>query len=342
MSSRACLAACALAAVNAGAAEPAIPLDAARAVFAEAAVLCAADGGRLWAVDLCGPVLLVDPATHAVAASRNDAQGTLHDAGGVFTGMLPANRDAGDTGNTGDPDDSCDMRDGALDWGGVRWARLTWPLPEEAAARAVRLMHAAFHRAHPAPPPAPTDAAHLDTLDGRYLLRLEWRALATALEATGERAARSAAEDALRFRHERRQLYPGAADAEVALELDEGLAEYTGLALGLATPDARTAAALRGLSRHEQDADFARVFADASTPAYGLLLDRFAPGWQRNPGPGAGLDVRLLTALRIDRTAESAAQVGRRAARYGGDELLESEIARDARRRSEARAADSR
>jgi hypothetical protein len=327
MSSRAFLVACALAAGVPAirAAEPAIPVDAARAAFSEAATLCAADGGRLWGVDLCGPMLLVDPATRAAVASQADAQGALRDAGGVFAGVLPADQDVAK----------------AAEWGGVRWIPLYWPLPPESGERATLLMRESFRRVRPAlalPAPHAADTSHLDTLDGRYLLQLEWRALAKALEAQNERGARSAAEDALRFRHERRQLYPGAADAETALELDAGLAEYTGVILGNATPGARLSAVQRELAQHAEDADFEPAFARASGPAYGLLLDRFAPGWQRRLGADADLGAVLLDVLRIDRTADSASQLGRRAARYGGDELLKAEIARDARRRSDAKA----
>ena len=332
MSSRAFFLASALAAAIgcARAAEPAIPVDAARAVFSEAATLCAADGGKLWGVSLCGPLLLVDPASRTFVANQNDASGSLRDAGGVFTGALSQEQVVANS---------------SLEWSGLRWARLQWPLPDDPASRAALLMRESFARERPGLPlPAPrgTDNAHLDTLDGRYLLQLEWRALTQALGAATERAARAAAEDALRFRNERRQLYPGAAEAETARELDAGLAEYTGVVLGNPTPEARTQAALDGLARHAQEASFVGTFAQASGPAYGLLLDRFAPGWQRRIASGDDPDALLLTALKIDRVAESASQLGRRAVRYGGDELLKSEIARDARLRAEAKAAKSR
>lgn len=332
MSNRAFLAASAFVAAigSVPAAEPVIPADAARAVFAESATLCAADGGKLWGVSLCGPMLLVDPATRSFVASQNDASGTLQDAGGVFTGTLTQEQVVANS---------------SLEWSGVRWAQLEWPLPEDPALRATLLMRESFDRDRPKLPlPArrAADNAHLDTLDGRYLLQLEWRALTQALGAANERAARAGVEDALRFRHERRQLYPGAAEAESALEFDAGLAQYTGVTLGNASPEARTAAAVRGLEQHAQDPSFARTFADASGPAYGLLLDRFATGWQRRLASGDEPDALLLAALKLDRTADSASQLGRRAARYGGDELLRTEIARDARLRKEARAQESR
>jgi hypothetical protein len=217
-------------------------------------------------------------------------------------------------------------------------------LPEDSALRATMLMRESFERDRsrlPLPARRAADNAHLDTLDGRYLLQLEWRALTQALGAASERAARADVEDALRFRNERRQLYPDAAEAETADELDAGLAQYTGVVLGNATAEARTAAALRGLERHAQDPSFVTTFAEASGPAYGLLLDRFAAGWQRRIASGDAPDALLLAALKIDRATESSSQLGRRAARYGGDELLKAELARDARRRADAKAGRS-
>jgi hypothetical protein len=46
--------------------------DSARAAtfFAEAAELCGREGGRLWGVSLCGPMVIADPVTKAVATNQ--------------------------------------------------------------------------------------------------------------------------------------------------------------------------------------------------------------------------------------------------------------------------------
>jgi hypothetical protein len=71
---------------------------------------------------------------------------------------------------------------------------------------------------------------HLDAVDGRYWLRLEWRALARALRASGEPRA-LAVGDALAFRQARRMLYPDSVESERTAEISEGLAQYTGTVL---------------------------------------------------------------------------------------------------------------
>ena len=144
-------------------------------------------------------------------------------------------------------------------------------------------MHESFHRIQPQlRPPAPRepDNSHLDSLEGRYLMQLEWRALARALSTPKQSQAQAAARDALLFRSRRHELFPKAAAEEAALELNEGLAEYTGVRVGNTTSEARTQSALRDLRAPVADPGFVRSFAYATGPAYGLLLDRWAPDWR--------------------------------------------------------------
>src|SRR5213595_2690755 len=84
---------------------------------------------------------------------------------------------------------------------------------------------------------------HLDTLEGRVWIRLEWRALRRVLQSSGSDRAEAIA-DALAFRRERRRLFPGAADNEWRDEIREGLASYTGIAAWANSPaDAKRVAA---------------------------------------------------------------------------------------------------
>src|SRR6185295_6916908 len=70
---------------------------------------------------------------------------------------------------------------------------------------------------------------HLDTLEGRVSIQLEWRALRRAIESTGNNRAAAIA-DALAFRRDRRRRFSGAAEGERREEIREGLASYTGIA----------------------------------------------------------------------------------------------------------------
>jgi hypothetical protein len=302
-----------------------LPAAAADALFARAKAMCEREGGRLWGESLCGPILLVDPATRRVLASHADAEGRLQPAGdGVFAGTLPTDQNAAFT---------------AFDWAGVRWTQLLWPLPGDAAQQDVLLAHELFHRIQPRLPiaaPEGGDNAHLDTVDGRYYLQLEWRALAQALQSSDAATRRQAIADALGFRAARYRLFPGAEAAETALELNEGLAEYTGVVTGTVSAEAATAAALRDLHDRAADASFVRAFAYASGPAYGLLLDALAPGWRAKLENGPNLAWLLRDAARIrETTAEALPEA---AARHGGRELRAAEEAREHARLQRLRA----
>lgn len=172
---------------------------------------------------------------------------------------------------------------------------------------------------------------HLDTLEGRYLLQLEWRALARALEAITPLDRRAAIGDALAFRHERYRLFPEAADEEGALEINEGVPEYTGVKLGLATPQERIAFALHDLSAFVAAPTFVRSFAYATGPAYGLLLDQADPAWRGKLSSGKRFDDLLGAALAP--TAPTSGTIEQRGARYDNGTLRAHEVRRDEERR---------
>ncbi|HID9472871.1 TPA: hypothetical protein ACXI1P_000226 [Stenotrophomonas maltophilia] len=300
--------------------DPALSDVTAGAVFEEAQTLCQADNGRLWGASLCGPMMLVDRTSRRVTASHADAQGNLQARGEVFIGQLPPDAIIANT---------------AVEWSGTRWTQLLWPMPQDESRRRTLLAHEMFHRLQPAlsiAAPAEDGNEHLDTLEGRYWLQLEWRALAAALSAPDPGAQRNAMNDALAFRAERYRRFPAAAQEEAALELNEGLAEYTGVLVGNATPSARIEAALHDLRAHVDDRSFVRSFAYATGPAYGLLLDQVAPGWHRNLGHPARDLGSLLAELMHSTPLTGEAALLTTAARYDGPALRETEVQREQQR----------
>ena len=297
-------------------AHAAVPPDKAAAIFAEAKAICERDAGALWNHSLCGPILLVDPDDRSVVGSQADAAGVLKPAGGVFIGVLPA---ADNIANT------------PTQWSGTRWTELVWQmLPDGLDQRHAMLAHELFHRIQPELPiayPEGGDNAHLDTLEGRYLLQLEWRALGKALQTPSPAARRAAVADALLFRSQRYALFADAAANEGALEANEGVAQYTGVRLGLATPGARTAFAIDSLKPYTPQATFVRSFAYATGGAYGLLLDRADPAWRGKLKSGLRFDQLLRTAMRLPPSKLSTVKA--RAAAYDDGTLRDAEVKRD-------------
>jgi hypothetical protein len=274
--------------------------------FEEVTKLCERDAGRLWGMSLCGPMVIFDQATGTRATSQPEPEG-------------PTPRFLG-------------FADGPVSWGGMRW--FVWPLqmlPENSAeARQQILLHGLFHRIQPElgfTLSALSDGAneHLDTLEGRVWMQLEWRALRRAVESSGADRAEAIA-DALAFRRERRRRFPGAADNERRDEIREGLASYTGVAAWANSPADAHRAAATALAGGELQRSFVGNFEAASGPGYGVLLDDLLPGWRRQVR-AATADLGDLLASAINRPP--TADVAVAAARYDGAMLRTAEEARD-------------
>lgn len=297
-----------------------IPIDTAKRYFAEAQSLCEADHGQLWGVSLCAPIMFVDPQSRSIVASQADAKGLLRAEGGVFVGLLPTDQNIANT---------------AVEWSGVRWTQMSWPLPDDVRQRETLIAHELFHRIQnqlKLPKVEGGDNAHLDTLDGRYYMQMEWQALSSALQANNDEERRKAAADAILFRAERYRLFPGANRQEQALELNEGLAEYTGVRVGNPTSGEQIKAALNDLSEHRGDNTFVRSFAYATGPGYGLLLDRYLPGWHDQLKPDQGFDALLRNALHIALAPNLQLAAEGRATQYDGTKLRAAETERETRR----------
>ena len=254
---------------------------------------CDAAGRKLWNVSLCAPVVVVDP-TNATAPWTSRAA----------PGPLPPSR-----ANT------------SFDWAGERWLMLLSPLPEDAAARRSLLFHEAFHVHQKALglPPNAAVAPHLETAAARESIRLEWNALAAALQSE-ERARKEHIRQALAFRAQRLAGDAAHAKAEREQMLHEGLAAYTGTALS-GDPVRLALEELRGGPKRS---GLARTFAYVNAPAWGLLLDDLRPGWRT----GLGTDIDLPELIKL----QPAASADPRA--YGGDAIRAEELAAESARKA--------
>ncbi len=289
-------------------ASPAIAQDGPTAA-AELNQMCHADARALWGVSLCGPLMIADPASRTVWASESDHQGLLRPQDGGWVGVLPADVAIANT---------------ALDWAGLRWAMVIAPLPEDAQERRVLLAHEAWHRVQGDLGFFAQDFpnAHLATARGRTLLRLEMRALATALRSSGV-GQRRAMQDALILRAARHAAFAPARAEETALDRHEGLAAYTGVRLGAA--DTAREYALRQLDSHDRHENFARAYAYATGPAYGVMLDQLRPRWRTELGGGAPADL-LAGVVRPE--AATPRTIAAASARYGAHQVAAEENAR--------------
>jgi hypothetical protein len=274
--------------------------------FKEAQALCERDGGRLWGATLCGPMVIADAATGTIATSQ----------------PAPA----------GDRPSVLGLVNAPVQWGGITWSAYAWQMiPKDDQGERGRLfMHELFHCIQPrlglmAPKiPSAGENSHLDSLEGRYWMRLEWRALARALGASGAERT-SAIADALAFRAARHQRFPGAAANEHIVDINEGIATYTQYVTGSDNAQDAIRHATVTLARAETSTSFVRTFAYASGAGYGLLLDALSPGWHRKITGASDFGELLSAAAGVTAAPDAAAA----AARYDGASLQAAEDQRD-------------
>lgn len=289
------------------------PIDTAiaRVIFAETRGIADRDGGSLWGVSLAGPVMLVDPVRRNVVTNQADSAGVLAPSGSMWTGILPP---------------EVPVANYAGRWSGTLWTIVMWPLPADPVLRYRLLAHEMWHRIQRrlGLPATMATNAHLDEKEGRLWLRLEGRALRAALLATGAERRRTMT-DALRFRRWRQQHFPGADSSERVLELNEGLANYTGVRLAGGTDREQELAAADILLRLDTLKTMGRGFAYTTGPAYGLFLDEVAPGWPRQVTSTTDLPTLLGSAIRLDLALLDSVGIAHAAQGYGYQEVLTQE-----------------
>lgn len=293
---------CAAVVANARPATAQVDQQRARAYFEEARALCERDGGRHWGVSLCAPMVIADARTQTFATSEPPPD-------------TPRPREVG-------------FLNAPIRWGGVTWVAYAWQdlVNVSPGKRNEIMLHEMFHGVQPqlGLTVGLLENEHLDLLEGRYWLQLEWRALARALSVAGAQR-HAAVRDALAFRQARRSIYPSASETERALEINEGIASYAGTVLAASSPADATARALRELRGAEAGESFVRTFAYVSGPAYGVLLDEASPGWHRTLRAGDDLGILMMNAFAVQPVNDAAAA----AAEYDGAELRAAEERRE-------------
>jgi hypothetical protein len=297
------------------------PIDTSIALqyFREARTACTQDGGKLWGLSVCGPILFVDPQTRMAVANQNDLEDLLVKKDEVFVGRLP---------------DKLPVANAPINWAGVKWAMIVWSALTTDKFQRVKLMtHESYHRIQNdlKLPVAAAINDHLDSQEGRIWLQLEWRALRQALISTGA-ARRRAVEDALTFRNHRRAMFSDVDSSERALEMHEGLAEYTGFKLGGKTDTERVDYLIRQIDQAAEKPTFVGSFAYISGPAYGVLLDASGANWRKGLTPQHDLGEFLQRSLKIRLSPNLKAEAEKQASRYDGGALRLAESEREATR----------
>ena len=182
--------------------------------FKEIKEICDYDNGALWGETLWAPILLIDKKTRFVIANQPDKEELLEKTGNVYTGYFPKNKG---------------IANSTTYFGNENWIMVMYPLPENDYNRNQLCIHELFHRLQNKLNLefGNYNNNHMDNMDARILLKLEWTALEKAINDETEKR-NDYIKDALIFRNYRRMRYPQKDSMENKFEIHEGLAEYTG------------------------------------------------------------------------------------------------------------------
>ena len=236
--------------------------------FAEVKMILAKDQGSFWNRDLYGPLLFVNPENRVFYSNENNLNEDFQKAGSIYTGTLPEKYNIANT---------------AFDWNGKRWSMVMLPLPEKSADRNNLVIHELFHAIQPAigfASLSEKNNSHLDTEEGRLFLKLELEALKKALSTAINQEQVSHLENALVFRL-MRYTSPQIKEAENSLEINEGLAEYTGSMLSGRTNEEMIIHYIEKIKQFYEQSTFVRSFAYQTVPVYGFLLSKKNNNWHR-------------------------------------------------------------
>ncbi len=288
-------------------------------VFQEMDSLLALENGQMWQRKLNGPILFVDPDTRILIANGNNLKGEFLKTGNVYVDTLPTSMNIANT---------------AIDWEGMRWTMIMLPLPQNRFARNNLIMHELFHGIQPDigfDELSEQSNDHLDTYQGRILLKLELEALRDALTAPDEDSARYHMSNALHFRMAR-QKDEAIKVAENSLEINEGLAEYTGSMLSGRNDQAMRDHFINAVDAFYSNPTFVRSFAYQTIPIYGFLLSLNQPRWHQRVTMETNLTDFLISTILADLEKGTPYESLARANDYGYNEILEIESAREERR----------
>ncbi|MBE9463831.1 VWA domain-containing protein [Dyadobacter subterraneus] len=289
------------------------PVNLASAYFKEAEM--AAANQKFWSVKLYGPMLFVDQKSRITYANMPDSAGILRQEGEIYKGLLPKDVMVANT---------------SVKWQGTLWSVILWPLPQDHDDRLNLVMHELFHSVQQKlgfPMHSPT-ADHLSTMNGRIYLLLELQALKTALS----KPLNQRQEDlisALLFRDKRQKLFPKTFDNERVLEMNEGLAEYTGVMLGRAK-DSIKHHLYKIITHASEHNSLIRSFPYMTGPIYGYLLYEKNPEWTTKIDSSANFPELIKRTYQFDLPGKQLnKEITSRADHYDGKAIVRLEQLRE-------------
>ncbi|MHC5202309.1 hypothetical protein [Myroides sp. LJL119] len=273
-------------------------------------------GEELWKTDLYGGILLVNPETRQLYTNEPDDKSGLKSQKDIYTGTLP---------------NSINIANTAIQWNGKTWAMIMLPLSKEPSQRINLLAHELFHtkQASLGFTQYNKESNHLEQKDGRIYLRLELEALKQALLSETQKQQSKHLTNAFIFRKYRNIIFPESNQTENQLELNEGLAEYTGFIISNRNEDQVKQHFTASLNTFVNNPTYVRSFAYTTIPIYGYLLSKKDKYWNQKITPDTNLIDFFIENLNIKIPTDLNTTVEKALKEYNAEEITQEEEIRE-------------
>ncbi len=270
--------------------------------------------GKTWNHSLKGALMFVNREKRTIIANESDNSGKLMKQGGYFVGKLPEKINISNT---------------AFDWDGKRWTMLALPLPKIKEERLNYLIHESYHRIQPLigfDSLYEIQSLHLDSKNGRIYLKLELTALKKALSS---KEPENHIKNALLFRQYRHQIISEAKKAENSLELNEGLAEYTGSVLSQRKEIDLIKHYVSEIDRFYSMPTFVRSFPYFTIPVYGYFMQKKDKTWNLKIKRETNITDFMFQFWNIEARELTTEEIFELGKAYGIETIIENEKQRE-------------
>ncbi len=174
------------------------------------------------------------------------------------------------------------------------------------------------------------DNNHLDKEHGRIYLRLELEALRQAIQSPSLDVAFPHIINAMMFRELRHQMYSDADSTENMLELNEGLAEYTGLIMSERSEKQMVEHLMKSIRDFQQNKTFVSSLAYQTIPLYGFLTRNFIREfWNRDTTRQSNLTSYFMRSFNVKIPIDIETYTSKVWLNYNGAQISREERKRD-------------
>jgi hypothetical protein len=271
----------------------------------------------IWNLDLYGPMLLVNQNDRTVFANMPDSANIFKKTKNIYVGVLPNEINIANT---------------SLHWGGRDWAMIMLAsISNDKNERLNLLTHELFHRVQRQLNFLSYNPSnnHLDKKGGRIYLQLELEALKKAVISISESDRINHLKAAVIFRKYRNSLFPSADSTENLLELNEGIAEYTGVMMSGRNTKQMQKHFVDRITLFLKSDSYIRSFSYETIPVYGYLLQIINKNWNKDINSQSNLTNYFIREFQLQLPNDVGSTIEKIKNRYNGKVIFLEEAERD-------------